>query len=315
MMRILVTGGSGFIGSSVVRRLAERGDDVFAFDIARSPRLQAVLAAFPRVEFIGGEITEWPQVAAIMQAKRPDAVVHCAAIVGVPDSLANPMTTFRVNVDGSLNVLESMRLFGVKRLVNLSSEETYGPFDADIIDETHPNRPRKPYGISKFAVERLACDYADAYGLECIHVRACWVYGPGLPRPRVPKILVDAAVAGRPLHLPGGGDFRVDHVYIDDCVDGIMRVLDKPRHRYDVYHLATGEAPSLADIVAVIKDLVPGADLSIGPGAYRFVDGTETVRKGALDITRARTELGYAPRYPIKTGLAAYVEATRAGKG
>ena len=104
------------------------------------------------------------------------------------------------------------------------------------------------------------------------------------------KILVDAVVAGRKLHLSSGGDFRVDHVYIDDCVDGISKVLDKPQHRYDVYHIATGEAPSLAEIVDLIKELVPGADLAIGPGPYRFVDGTEAVRKGALDITRARTE-------------------------
>lgn len=314
-MRILVTGGAGFIGSAVAAALAARGDEVIAFDIARSARLDAVLTDRPNVAFVQGEITEWPQIAALVQARRPDAVVHCAAVVGVTNSLASPIGTFRVNVDGSLNVLEAMRLFGVRRLVNLSSEETYGVFERDRIDESHPNRPLAPYGISKYAVERLACDYVSAYGLEVVHIRTCWVYGPGLPRPRVPKILVDAAVAGRALHLPGGGDYRVDHVYIEDCVDGIVRALDKPAHRFDVYHVSTGEAPSLGEIVEIVKELVPGADLSIGPGPYRFVDGTQAVRKGALDNTRARTELGYAPRFPIRQGLAAYVEATRAGRG
>jgi nucleoside-diphosphate-sugar epimerase len=314
MARILVTGGSGFIGAGVVKHLAARGDDVTAFDMARTSRLEAVLAEHQNAEFIEGEITEWPQVMTVVKTNKPDAIVHCAAIVGVTNSLASPIGTFRVNVGGSLNVFEAMRLFGVKRVVNLSSEETYGVFESDRIDETHPNRPLKPYGISKYAVERLACDYASSYGLECLHVRTCWVYGPGLPRPRVPKILVDAVVAGQKLHLSSGGDFRVDHVYIEDCVDGISKVLDKPQHRYDVYHIATGEAPSLAEIVDLIKELVPDADLAIGPGPYRFVDGTEAVRKGALDITRARTELGYEPRYPIKKGLAAYIEATRAGR-
>lgn len=315
MSRILVTGGGGFIGSSVVTALAARGDDVVAFDIARSPRLDALLAERRNVEFVQGEITEWPQVMTVIQSRKPDAVVHCAAIVGVTNSLASPIGTFRVNVDGSLNVFEAMRLCGVKRAVNLSSEETYGIFEKDKIDETHPNRPLKPYGISKYAVERLACDYVSAYGLEIIHVRTCWVYGPGLPRPRVPKIFIDAAVAGRKLHLSGGGDFLVDHVYIDDCVDGIIKAMDKRAHRYDVYHIATGEAVSLAEIVGMVKELAPGADLAIGPGPYKFVDGTEAVRKGALDITRARTELGYQPRYPIKKGLSAYLEATRAGRG
>lgn len=315
MARILITGGSGFIGSGVARALAERGDEAIVFDVARSPRLDAVMSAHRSVTFVGGEITEWPQVAGVIQKTRPAAIVHCAAIVGVTNSLASPIATFRVNVEGSLNVLESMRLFGVKRMVHLSSEETYGPFDADVIDETHPNRPVAPYGISKFAVERLAGDYVERHGLECLHVRTCWVYGPGLPRPRVPKVLVDAAVAGTQLHLPGGGDFSVDHVYIDDCIDGIMRVLDKPKHVHDVYHIATGEAHSLSAIVEMLKEIVPGADLKVGPGPYRFVDGTEAVRKGALDITRARRDLGYAPRYPLRQGLAAYVEATRAGRG
>jgi UDP-glucose 4-epimerase len=315
MARILVTGGSGFIGAGVVAALAARGDDVTVFDVARSPRMDALLAQHRNVAFVGGEITEWPQVATLVKDKQPAGIVHCAAVVGVTNSLASPIATFRVNVEGSLNVLESMRLFGVKRVVHLSSEETYGPFDADVIDETHPNRPLAPYGISKYAVERLALDYVARYGLECINVRTCWVYGPNFPRPRVPKILVDAAVAGRKLHLPGGGDFSVDHVYIDDCVDGILRALDKPKHAHDVYHIATGEAHSLSAIVGMIKELVPGADLAIGPGPYRFVDGTEAVRKGALDISRARRELGYTPRFPMKLGLAACVEATRAGNG
>ncbi len=248
---------------------------------------------------------------AAMQAHKPDAIVHCAAVVGVTNSLASPIATFRVNVEGSLNLFEAMRLCGVRRAIHLSSEETYGIFEHDTIDETHPNRPVAPYGISKYAVERLASGYVDRYGLEIIHIRTCWVYGPGLPRPRAPKTFVDAAVSRERLHLPDGGDFRVDHVYIDDCVDGILKALDKRTHGYDVYHIATGAAPSLAEIVRHINDLVPGSDISIGPGPYRFIDGTEVVRKGALDISRARRELAYEPRYAIRDGLAAYIEATR----
>jgi UDP-glucose 4-epimerase len=173
--RILITGGAGFIGAGVTRHLAARGDSVVAFDIARSPRLEAALADHSNIEFVQGEITEWPQIVGLMQRSKPDAVIHCAAVVGVSNSLASPIGTFRVNVDGSLNVLEAMRLTGVRRMINLSSEETYGVFEKDKIDETHPNRPLAPYGISKYAVERLACDYVTTHGMEVIHIRTCRV--------------------------------------------------------------------------------------------------------------------------------------------
>jgi UDP-glucose 4-epimerase len=111
-VRILVTGGSGFIGAGVVKALAGRGDHVIAFDIAGTARLDAILAQHSNAEFVQGEITEWPHVMSVVQAKKPDAVVHCAAIVGVTNSLASPIGTLRVNVEGSLNVFEAMRLLG-----------------------------------------------------------------------------------------------------------------------------------------------------------------------------------------------------------
>jgi UDP-glucose 4-epimerase len=314
--RVLVTGAAGFIGAEVVAALAARGDAVAALDRAASPRLTVLAAAHPgAIRVIPCEITEWPHLLRAFQESPPEAVVHCAAVVGVVNSAAAPLATLRVNIEGSLGVMEAMRLFGVRRMVNLSSEEIYGPFDAERITEDHPARPVMPYGISKYAVEQLARDHVRAHGGEIVHVRTCWVYGPGLPRPRVPKTLLDAALAGRPLHLPAGGDFRVDHTHVEDTVQGILLCLDRPgEHRFDAYHIATGAAPSLAEVVAIVRDLVPGADLSIGPGDYAFAEGVPAVRKGALDITRARTELGYAPRHDIRSGLAACVAAHRAGE-
>jgi UDP-glucose 4-epimerase len=199
-------------------------------------------------------------------------------------------------------------------VLNISTEEIYGDFRAERIDEDHPCFPVMPYGISKFAVEQLGRDYARNHGLEVVHLRTCWVYGPGLPRPRVPKILVDAAVDGRPLHVPAGGDFRVDHVYVDDLVAGVLAALDKREHRYDAYHISSGSAPSLREIVDIVNELVPGAQISIGPGHYAFGDRVRVVRKGALDNSRARAELGYAPRYDIRRGLAATIDARRAAR-
>jgi UDP-glucose 4-epimerase len=311
-VRVLITGGAGFVGTALAEALAARGDRVAAVDVVRTPRLEALLDRGQDVAFLQGEVTEWPQVADALRRFRPNAVVHCAAIVGVPGSLASPIATFRVNVEGGLNVLEAMRLQGVPRMINISTEEVYGHFGPEPVDEEHPCRPIAPYGISKLAFEQLTRSRPAHHGVEVIHVRTSWVYGPGLPRPRVPKTLVDAVATGTPLHLDSGGDFRADHVHIDDLVAGLLLVLDKRDHRFDLYHVATGEAPSLAEMVAALRRLAPGAELSIGPGHYTFADGTPAVRKGPLAIARARAELGYRPRYPYAAGLESYLARRRA---
>ena len=224
MARILVTGGAGFLGAAIVEALAARGDEPSALDLAPGERLLELQAAYPAIAFHAAEITEWARIAAILRDTRPGAIVHCAAVVGVPASVSAPYRTFQVNVEGSLHLLEAMHLFGIPRMVHISSEETYGPFQSAMAAEDHPQRPLMPYGISKLAVEQLGRSYRELHGIECIHLRTSWVYGPRLPRARIPKTLVDAALQGRPLHLPTGAEFAVDHTHVQDVVQGVLLV-------------------------------------------------------------------------------------------
>ena len=308
-MRVLVTGGAGFLGAAAMRALLARGDTAIAFDT----QLAGLADAGPaeRLVRVLGDITDMANVAQALALHKPDAVLHCAAIVGVLSSLGSPINVVRVNVEGSLNVFEAMRLSGIRRCIHMSSEEAYGRFRADKIDETHPLDPVLPYGICKAAVEQLGRTYHELHGLEVINLRTSWVYGPGLPRDRIPKNLVDAALAGRELHIPTGADSAIDHTHVDDVVSAILAALDHARHAYDVYNVASGIAPTVAQIASIIRELVPGAQLSVGPGPYRHGDRVEAVPKGALDISRAAAELGWKPRYDIRTGLAAYVRAVR----
>lgn len=297
-MRILVTGGGGFLGSALCRKLAARGDAVVAFDT-----------------IFGGDITNPESISEAMRRHRPDAVIHCAAVVSVLSSLEHPRDTIRVNVEGSLNVFEAMRQFEVRRVIHISSEETYGEFRAPVIDEDHPLNPQMLYGVTKVAVEHLGRCYRDLHGLEVINLRTSWVYGPDLPRDRVPKNLIDAALAGRALHIPSGADSAIDHTYVDDFVDGTLAALDCPKHRYDVYNLSSGMAPTLAEVVAAVKQIVPGADVSVGPGVYRHGGRIPIPRKGALDLRRARAAFGYAPKFDIRAGLRAYAAAKKSQTG
>ncbi len=310
-MRVLVTGGGGFLGRYLVNELAARGDTAIAFDTHLG---SLVDTHRENVVASQGDLTDLANVAQVFKRYKPDAVIHCGAVVGVLASMGSPINVVRVNIEGSLNVLEAMRLYDVKRMIHISSEEAYGAFKTDVADEDHPLNPVMPYGATKVAVEHLARSYSMLHGIETINLRTSWVYGHDLPRNRVPKNLIEAAAAGRELHVERGGDSRIDHTYIDDFVRGTLAALDLQSHPHDVYNLSSATAPSLFEIVEVIKQAVPGAKISIGGGVYRHGGSIEVPRKGALDNTRAREAFGYVPRYDIQAGVAAYLKEMRKQK-
>ncbi|HEX7387715.1 MAG TPA: NAD(P)-dependent oxidoreductase [Castellaniella sp.] len=310
--KILVTGASGWLGFAIVKALLARGDAVIGLDLGFSAVAAELARQNSSLTLVVADLGEWSQVVDAFRTYEPQAVIHTAAIVGVAPAANLPIKTLRVNTEGTINILEAMRLHGVKRLIYISTEETYGDFTSDIITEDHPQKPNSIYGLTKLAAEHYGRIYADRYGLECVNIRTCWVYGPDLPRARVPKIFIDAALDGMPCHLPEGGDLAVDQVYIDDTVTGALLALDKANHRFDAYHIATGQAPTIADAARIVSELVPGADLYAAAGWYRHGGQFRTARKGALDISRAGRELGYAPQYDLRAGLEKTLRATQA---
>ena len=314
-MRVLVTGGSGFLGHDVVDRLAARGDVAIPFDTAIGPGIAAMAEARPgRVVPVTGDITDLANLVAAFRDHAPDAVVHLAAIVGVPASLGSPSNVVRVNLQGSLNLFEAMRLSGVRRVIHLSTEDVYGDFIADRVAEDAPAKPISPYGVCKLAVEHFGRSYREMHGLDCINLRTSWVYGLRIDRPRPPMNYLNAALEGRALHLAEGGDMVTDYTYVDDLLDGILLALDHAEHPHDTYNLASGEAVSDRALVEHVRALVPGAEISVGPGRRAFAPGMRIPRKGALDSTRARESFGFAPRFPIRDGLAAYIDSWRAAR-
>jgi len=307
-MRILVTGGGGFLGAAVSKALVARGDTVIAFDTRFASRDAAKSEHCIRVP---GDITDMAALAQTVLTHQPDAVIHCAAIVGVLPSIGSPINIVRINVEGSINVFEAMRVGGIKRCIHISSEEAYGAFRSERIDETHPLEPVLPYGICKATVEQLGRTYRDLHGLEVINLRTSWVYGPELPRDRIPRNLVLAALQGQPLHVPCGADTAIDHTHVDDWVSAVITALDHGEHRYDVYNVSSGQASTVTELAAIVSELIPGAKLSVDPGLYKHGNQIELVRKGALDISRAEAEMGWKPKYDIRSGLATYIQAVR----
>lgn len=310
MKSVLVTGACGWLGAEIVRSLLARGDCVVATDLAISPAMRALAAKDSRLVAVPADLAEWPQVVRLLRQHRPDAVVHTAAIVGVIQCADIPIKATRVNVEGAINLFEAMRLEQVRRVVHISTEETYGDFQMPAIDEDHPQNPVSVYGATKLAVEHFGRIYSRDHGLECINVRTCWVYGPHLPRLRMPRTFIEAALRGEPLHLEDGADLAVDQVYIADTVAGVLLALDKPKHRFDSYNVATGVAPTIADVAAAVNRAVPGAQISVGSrGPYKHGGAVLSAKKGALDIRRAKSELGYIPQYDLQRGIEATIKA------
>jgi nucleoside-diphosphate-sugar epimerase len=310
--KVLVTGAGGWLGNAIVQALLDRGDSVVAVDLAIPPAMTELAASEPRLAVAVADLGEWHQVVRLFEMHRPDAVIHAAAIVGVIQGADIPLTALRVNVEGAVNLFEAMRLLKVKRVIHVSTEETYGDFQSALIDEDHPQKPLSVYGLTKLAAEHYGRVYSRDHGLECINVRTCWVYGPHLPRLRMPRTFVEAALRGEPFHQPDGGNLAVDQVYIADTVAGVLLALDKPEHRFDAYNIATGRAPTLRDTADAVNRAIPGAKITVGDsGPYRHGGKVLSAVKGALDISRARAELGYEPQYDLQRGIEATIAATR----
>ena len=292
MPGVLITGGAGFVGSHLADALVRSGHRVVLYDNFATGRPANV----GDLACVTGDILDLGHLLRTMRRHDVDRVVHGAAIVGVPASLERPVLATKVNIEGSLTVFEACQLAGVRRIVDLSSEEVYGEFREAAVDETARQEPVSPYGISKHSVELLSKHFD---GLPYVAARLCWVYGPRFPRARLPQVWLCDALAGRRSTLATGGDQRVDFTYIDDAVDGLLRLLDAERLAHRAYHLATGTAHTIRDLADMLKRLVPGWTVDLGGGTLPL-----NVQKGALVIDRARDELGYEPRVDLATGLA-----------
>ena len=319
----LVTGGSGFIGSHIARQLAERGDHVVIFD-ARPPVNEAEWWLHPlaeRVTFVQGSVDQWPEVMAVVARHRPHAIVHTAAIGNPAIVQHKAMLAIRVNLEGSIHVLEAARLFEVPgRIILFSSIGALPGIRYQPVDASHPvicsdEGPGSGfYGASKVAVEAFAYGYRGAFGTDFVVLRPSAVYGFGMQHPIFVKPMVENAVHGRPTRFPHGREFPRDYTHVEDVAQLTLKALDAPadRVRDRIFYAATGEPLRTAgELAEVVRATVPSADIDIG-GGLSDTDRLEIRYRGVLSIDNAREQLGYQPRYRrLEDGIAEYVQTYR----
>lgn len=290
-MKVLVTGGAGFIGSHIVDLLLKEGAEVRVFDSLVSGKREQVPE---EVEFVQGDIRDQDALAAAM--KDMTHVVHLAAQVSVPASIEDPLYTHEVNVIGTKNVLEAARHIGVKRLVYASSAAVYGDHPELPKTEESPLQPKSPYATSKITNEVDAL----ASGLSTIGLRFFNVYGPGQdanhPYASVIPRWVAAAREGRQIELHGDGTQTRDFIHVHDIAHALLLALKSAY--VGVYNIASGEETTLNDLLHVISGVCHDS----------FDIKNEPARKGDIlrsvaDTSVARRVLNFTPSVQLADGI------------
>jgi UDP-glucuronate 4-epimerase len=306
---VLVTGGAGFIGSHLTRRLLARGDRVTAlddfndfYDPARKRENAAPLLSHPGFRLVEGDIRDEPLVDLLFAEGRFDAVVHLAARAGVRPSLAEPILYEDVNCIGTLRLLEAARRHGPKIFLFGSSSSVYGinekvPFsEADEV-----NQPISPYATTKRAGELLCYNYHHLYGFRTACLRFFTVYGPAQRPEMAIHKFTDLLWRGKPVSMFGDGGSRRDYTYVDDIVDGLVATLDLAPG-FEILNLGGADTTSLRDLVQWIA-----GELAVEPRIEYLPAQPGDVPITYADVSKAERLLGYSPKVPIREGLRRFV--------
>ena len=299
-MKLLVTGGAGFIGSHLSEEIARRGHRVRVADSLITGK-RSNLAHVPDVELIEGDLADFEFAKKV--ATGCDYVLHQAAMPSVPRSVTDPITSNRANVDGTLNMLVASRDAGVKRLVFAGSSSAYGDTPTLPKHEGMPAHPMSPYALQKVVGEQYLHLFTRLYGLETVSIRYFNVFGPRQdptsPYSGVISVFATALIENRPPTIYGDGEQTRDFTYVANVVDGVLRACEAPNTSGEIINVATGGRISLNQLFYAMRDVV-GGTLEPIYGESRQGD----VRDSQADIRKAEALLGYEPTVSFEEGLA-----------
>ncbi len=309
-MNFLVTGGAGFIGSHVCERLLHAGHAVWALDDLNpfyDPQLKQrnlhdlQMLAKP-FEFVYGDLTDRETVNELVGSVKFDQIIHLAARAGVRPSLEEPALYQRVNVEGTVNLLEAARRAGVKKAIMASSSSVYGVNSKVPFAEADPIfQAISPYAASKLACEALGHVYHHVYGFDVVMLRFFTVYGPRQrPDLAIHKFarLIDA---GKSIPVFGDGSTARDYTYITDILDGVLACTQK-EFGYQIYNLGESQTVTLARLIELLEAALE----------KRAVIDRQPLQPGDVpltcaDISKARSDLGYHPQVKIEKGIPLFV--------
>ncbi len=308
-MKVLLTGGAGFIGSSFVDLLLAEGHSVSIFDDFNDfydPAIKrANVAGFAKdVPVYEADLRDWDAVDKAVRETKPDTIVHLAARAGVRPSISQPKLYIDTNITGTWHILEAARLHGVPRVVSASSSSVYGviktaPFSEDMLI----NQTISPYAATKMATEQFCSNYSHLYGLRTLSLRFFTVYGPRQRPDLAIHAFTKSIQDGKPINQFGDGTTRRDYTYIDDILQGLRACLTYDGALCDVFNLGESQTTTLNDLIATIEQ-------SLGKKAVinKMPEQPGDVPLTYANIDKARRLLGYNPHTKIAEGIPKFVE-------
>ena len=311
-MSVLVTGAAGIVGYNTVIQCVEAGIDVVAYDRLECT-LNPVETGSVKVDWVRGDLNDWAHLLETAKKYNVEGVIHSAALPNVSSCRPVPLSATRTNVLATQNLLELARHLNWRRVVYVSTGAVFQSSNPDgFIKETDSISPDNVYGTTKYMGELVTNMYHKTYGVDSCTVRASWVWGPpelpgkfDLSRGPVRHYLM-SALRGVEVNDPTGGDFRANLTYVKDLANALVLAYQKQSLTCRTFNISNGKHYSVAEVVAAVKKVVPGAAINVGPGLAPWSD--IHVLRGSFDITPAQQELGFEVKYHLEEGLADYVK-------
>jgi UDP-glucuronate 4-epimerase len=308
-MRILVTGGAGFIGSHLVEKLLATGHEVSILDDFNDfydPQIKRanIAAVAGHVAIHRVDLRDSAAVNSVFHREKFDSIAHLAARAGVRPSIRQPQLYYDTNVDGTLHLLEAARLTGIERFIFASSSSVYGvsktvPFSESL----HLTQTISPYAATKIAGEFLGSTYSHLYRMRVVALRFFTVYGARQRPDLAIHQFTKRINAGEPIDQFGDGTTRRDYTYIDDIIQGVMAAFEYQGPLFDIFNLGESETIQLKDLIAAIEKTL-GKEAIINQMPEQPGDVPVT----CADISKARKLLNYNPTTPLSAGLPKFVD-------
>jgi threonine 3-dehydrogenase len=297
-MAILVTGGTGFVGAGLARRLVEKSEDVVLFDIA--PRIDRVADIKDKVKIVQGDLKVWPEVLNVIKENDVEGIFHLGSMLSEP-SEENPWAAFETIVMGTMHVLEGARLFGVERIVFSSTSATYGLGTSEVITDETIQRPISTYGAGKLYGELLGRFYRRKFGLDFRCLRYCGLVGPGAqPTPVAAHLclMVENAALGKPYDVNVSEDAAIPVTYFKDAIRATEMLYDAPEEQIKTicYNVVGMPAKRAKELELAVRKYIPEAKITFKPDPTLMEFFNEFLRGlKVFDDSRAREEWGWEP--------------------